>query len=187
MPNFACTPPHAKRFSDSFNHNSIRRDDMKTLKTLFSIALLLTLSFGGNAVAQTVNASVGGTVTDATGAVIPGVTVTATGIETGVVTRTISNEAGTYSFPSLQVCNYKFTAELPGFQDFVYEKVKLDVGAQLRLNFSMVVSGVATSVEVAVAESPLLATTATVGNVIRGQQILDLPLIDQSATSLALT
>src|SRR5262249_36292006 len=92
-----------------------------------------------------------------------------------------------YQFPSLQAGTYRVTAELPGFQNFVYERVTLDVAAQLRLNFTLSVSGVSQSVEVA-AESPLLAaTSASVGGVITGQQILDLPLIDQSATSLALT
>jgi hypothetical protein len=146
------------------------------------IALTATLGFG-----QNVNATLGGTVADSTGAVLPGATVTVTGIDTGVKTTTVSNESGAYQFPSLQAGNYRVSAELPGFQEFVYERVTLDVAAQVRLNFNLSVAGGATSVEVAVAESPLLATTATVGGVITGQQILDLPLIDQSATSLALT
>ena len=156
---------------------------MKTLALcMVIIALTATLGFG-----QNVNATLGGTVADSTGAVLPGATVAVTGIDTGVKTTTVSNESGAYQFPSLQAGNYRVSAELPGFQEFVYERVTLDVAAQVRLNFNLSVAGDATSVEVAVAESPLLATTATVGGVITGQQILDLPLIDQSATSLALT
>jgi hypothetical protein len=149
--------------------------------------LLGGILFNGYAFAQNVNGSVSGTITDASSAVLPGATVTITGIDTGVVTTTISNESGAYTFPSLQSGNYKVVASLPGFQDFVYQRVTLDVGAQIRLNFALPVSGVSTTVDVAEA-SPLLATTnSTVGGVITGQQILDLPLIDQSATSLALT
>ena len=81
----------------------------------------------------------------------------------------------------------RVAAELPGFQEFVYQRVTLGVGAQVRLNFTLSVSAVATTVDVSVETSPLLATSATVGGVIQGQQILDLPLIDQNATSLALT
>src|SRR6476646_10139920 len=92
--------------------------------------------------AQTVNASLGGTVADASGALLPGATVTVTGIETGVVTKMVTNEAGAYQFPSLQAGRYKVSAELPGFQAFVYPTVTLDVGAQLRLNFTLAVSGV---------------------------------------------
>ena len=156
---------------------------MKTL-ALYMVIIALTATLG---FAQNVNATLGGTVADSTGAVLPGATVTVTGIDTGVKTTTVSNESGAYQFPSLQAGNYRVSAELPGFQEFVYERVTLDVAAQVRLNFNLSVAGDATSVEVAVAESPLLATTATVGGVITGQQILDLPLIDQSATSLALT
>src|SRR5215831_17008546 len=153
----------------------------------FAMCIAISALLASQGFAQNVNATVGGTVTDSTGAVLPGATVTITGIDTGVKTTTISNESGAYQFPSLQPGNYRVAAELPGFQEFVYGRVTLDVGAQLRLNFTLSVAGGATNVEVAVAESPLLATTATVGGVITGQQILDLPLIDQSATSLALT
>src|SRR5215831_2658668 len=153
----------------------------------FAMCIAISALLASQGFAQNVNATVGGTVTDSTGAVLPGATVTITGIDTGVKTTTISNESGAYQFSSLQTGNYRVAAELPGFQEFVYERVTLDVAAQVRLNFNLSVAGGATSVEVAVAESPLLATTATVEGVITGQQILDLPLIDQSASSLALT
>src|SRR5262245_42152890 len=71
--------------------------------------------------AQTVNATLGGTVSDASGALLPGATVSATGIDTGVVTKAITNESGAYQFPSLQVGSYRVVAELPGFQEFVYQ------------------------------------------------------------------
>jgi hypothetical protein len=153
----------------------------------FAVCAVVAILFALHANGQTVNASLGGTVADSSGALLPGATVTVTGIETGVVTKAVTNEAGTYQFPSLQAGGYKVSAELPGFQEFIYQQVTLNVGAQVRLNFTLAVSGVATTVDVAVEASPLLATTATVGGVIQGQQILDLPLIDQSATSLALT
>jgi hypothetical protein len=153
----------------------------------FAICLAIVVFVSNPGFGQNVNATLGGTVADSTGAVLPGATVTVTGIDTGVKTTTVSNESGAYQFPSLQAGNYRVSAELPGFQEFVYQRVTLDVAAQVRLNFNLSVEGGATNVDVAVAESPLLATTATIGGVITGQQILDLPLIDQSATSLALT
>ena len=52
--------------------------------------------------AQTSNATLGGTVSDATGALIPGVSVTATNVATGIVTTVLTNEAGAYQFASLQ-------------------------------------------------------------------------------------
>jgi hypothetical protein len=142
----------------------------------------------GSALAQTPNASLGGIVTDTSGAVIPNVTVTATGLETGVSTKAITNQAGAYEFPSLQQGNYKVQAAMTGFNSVVYNPVVLDVSAQVRINFNLPVAAGATTVEVtASAESPLLATSANVGGVLQGQQVLDLPLVDQNASSLALT
>src|SRR5438128_4805523 len=69
-----------------------------------------------NAFAQTSNATLGGTVSDPTGALIPGVSLTATNTATGIATTVLSNEAGAYQFASLQTGTYKVTAELSGFQ-----------------------------------------------------------------------
>src|SRR5580658_5949228 len=133
----------------------------------FAIFVLMGSLFAGYALAQTVNASLGGTVTDSSGAVIPKATVTATGIETGVVTKSITNTSGDYNFPSLQEGNYRVSAEMGGFKQFVYERVTLDVGAQVRLNFTLEVGAATTVTEVtAAAESPLLTTSSVVGGIV---------------------
>ena len=95
------------------------------------LCLLLSLS----AFAQTSNATLGGTVSDSTGALIPGVSITATNTGTGVVTTVISNEAGAYQFASLQPEPYKVSSELSGFQTQVYNNVALGISQQVRLNF----------------------------------------------------
>src|SRR5436190_10169751 len=77
--------------------------------------LLLSLGIAGNAFAQTGNAQLGGIVQDPTKALIPGVTVTATNIDTNVSQNQFTNEAGAYSFPVLQPGTYRVTAELQGF------------------------------------------------------------------------
>jgi Carboxypeptidase regulatory-like domain len=158
---------------------------MKTLAAFVVTGIL----FAGAALAQTVNGSVGGTVTDATGAVVPHANVVITGIDTGVATKTTSNESGAYDFPSLQQGNYKLSVTMTGFQEVVISPVVLDVSAQLRLNVTLPVSSAgSTKVEVmAAGESPLLASSAVVGGIVTGQQILDLPLIDTNAANLALT
>src|ERR1700682_843373 len=99
----------------------------------FAMCILMGALFSGYALAQTVNASLGGTVTDASGAVLPSATVTVTGIDTGVATKTTTNESGAYQFPSLQAGNYRVSAQLAGFQESVHERVTLDVSAQVRL------------------------------------------------------
>ena len=69
---------------------------------VFSAAILLCVVFSTLTFAQTSNATLGGTVSDSTGALIPGVTLTATNTGTGIVTTVISNESGAYQFASLQ-------------------------------------------------------------------------------------
>src|ERR1043165_6502816 len=97
--------------------------DMRNV--IYTAALLLCLLLSGNVSAQTANATLGGTVSDATGALIPGVTITATNIATGIVTTVLSNESGAYQFASLQPGNYKVSSELPGFKIQTYNNVQL--------------------------------------------------------------
>ena len=134
---------------------------------------------------QSVYSTVSGTVEDATKALIPGAALTATNTATGIVTTTISNEAGVYSFPSLQPGTYKVTAELPGFQTGTYTDVQLGNAQQLRLNFTLKVAGGNTAVEVSIAVDTLLATTSSsVGVVLPEARVRDLPLVTQNAQDL---
>lgn len=115
---------------------------------VFAAAIMLCFVVPVDAFAQTSNATLGGTVSDATGAFIPGVQVTARNIGTGIVNTTITNETGTYQFPSLQPGTYQVSAELPGFQTATYNNVVLGGAQQVRLNFTLQVGDVATTVEV---------------------------------------
>src|SRR4051794_14147414 len=75
--------------------------------------------------AQSSNASVGGFVQDPSQAYIPGVTVTATNVGTGVSVTAITNESGAYNIQSLLPGKYKLSAELPGFRTQVFNDVEL--------------------------------------------------------------
>src|SRR5215471_17478799 len=123
----------------------------KFMRRLFASATMLAVVLWGMSFAQTTNATLGGTVSDSTRALIPGVTVTATNTATGIVSTLVTNEAGAYQFASLQTGTYKVTAELPGFQTQVVNNFTLGLGQQARLNFAMQVGQVSQSVEVAVA------------------------------------
>ena len=94
--------------------NKIKRGGGPVKKLIFTAAMLLCVTFSPNTFAQTTNAVLGGSVSDASGALIPGVTVTATNTGTGIVNTAITNETGTYNFPSLQTGSYTLSAELPG-------------------------------------------------------------------------
>jgi Carboxypeptidase regulatory-like domain len=99
--------------------------------------VLLCLVHIEAALAQSTNASVGGLVQDASQAYIPGVTVTATNTQTGVVTTAVSNESGAYNIPSLLPGTYKLTAELPGFKTQIFNDVQLGQSATARYNFTL--------------------------------------------------
>src|SRR5262245_11805549 len=95
-----------------------------------SVAIVFSLFLSIQVLAQSTNASVSGTVTDSTGAVLPGLTVTATNNATGVVATVLSNEAGVYNFAGLLPGLYTVKAELTGFQTQTYTNVELGNAAQ---------------------------------------------------------
>src|SRR5205809_78230 len=101
-------------------------------KRIVLAAVLLRFVLSVYTFGQTANATLGGTVSDTSGALIPGVTVTAANTGTGIVTTVISNEAGAYQFASVQPGTYKVAAELAGFQNQVYSDVTLGGGQQVR-------------------------------------------------------
>ncbi len=156
-------------------------------KLRIAAALLLCLFFT-NAFAQTTNATLGGTVADATGALIPGVSVTATNTGTGIVSTTITNEAGAYQFPVLQPGTYKVSAELTSFQTKTYSDFALGGSQQARLNFTLEVSSVSQGVDVTIAADTLLATSSSsVGAVLPEYKVRELPLADRNALGLLKT
>jgi hypothetical protein len=157
---------------------------MTRIKGLGAAVVLTCLIFPLLALAQ-INAVVGGTVSDATGALIPGVEVTARNIATGIVTTRITNEAGNYDFASLQPGTYVVSAALSGFQSATYNNVQLSQGQQVRLNFNLQVGTVAQAVEVVAEANTLLATTtSSVGDVLPDVQVRSLPLGNRNVLDL---
>jgi hypothetical protein len=149
------------------------------LNVLFAAMLLFV---------QTTNATLGGTVSDASGALIPGVSITATNTQTGIVTTVLSNESGAYQFASLQTGTYNVTAELPGFQTQARNQVALGVSQQVRLNFTLQVGAQTQTVDVSVAADTLIATTSSsVGSVLPEYKVRDLPLATRNVIDLVET
>src|SRR4051812_14711378 len=109
---------------------------VRNVVSLAAAGLLLFISLPVESSAQ-VSASIGGTVSDPTGALIPGVEVTATNVNTGISTTQLTNEAGAYQIPSLQPGAYRLRASLPGFQTATRENIQLSQGQQVRFNFTM--------------------------------------------------
>ncbi|HYR87127.1 MAG TPA: TonB-dependent receptor [Terriglobia bacterium] len=157
-------------------------------KFILATVGLLCLLVSINICSQTINATLGGTVGDATGALIPGVTITATNTGTGIVNTLVTNESGAYNFASLQPGTYKVTAELPGFQTQSYTDVQLGGAQQVRLNFILQVGGVAQNVEVTIAADTLLATSSnSIGTILPEYKLRDLPAQSRNIFDLVRT
>jgi hypothetical protein len=150
-----------------------------TRGSTYAVGVFLCLFVAVNGFGQSVNATVGGTVADATRALIPGVTVTATNTGTGIVNTTVTNESGAYNFPALQPGTYKLSAELPGFQTQTFTDVQLGGAQQVTLNFALQVAAAAgTNVEVTVAADTVLATSSnSIGTILPEYRVRDLPTI----------
>jgi hypothetical protein len=153
---------------------------------LSAVAALVLISAA--AFAQTTNATLGGTVADGSGALIPGAAITATNTETGIVATVSSNETGTYQFASLQPGAYKLNATAPGFRTHVYTGVTLGLSQQVRLNLSLQVGSVTETVEVTVkTESGLATSSSSVGAALFEYSLRDLPLAGGNVLDLVLT
>src|SRR5262245_31357187 len=109
---------------------------MKKLVTT-GVAIALLCLVACNAAFAHVNSAIGGTVDDASDALIPGVTIKAVNTQTGVETVTLTNESGVYNFQALIPGIYKVTAELPGFRPHTFNDVQLSAGSPIRLNFTL--------------------------------------------------
>src|SRR5438094_4109092 len=146
------------------------------MRRFFMAAVALSLLVSSYGFGQ-VNAVLSGTVSDASGALIPGVEVVARNINTGIMDTKLSNESGNFVFPSLQPGTYTLSAALSGFQTATYNNVVLGQGQQVRLNFTLQVAASAQNVEVTIAADTLLATTsASVGYALQDRDLLSLPL-----------
>src|SRR5438128_12264587 len=94
---------------------------------------------GTSAFAQNVSAAISGFVRDTSGAVIPGTTVTAKHVETGLTRTVQTNEEGGYTMPQLPVGSYEITAEKPGFRAQVRNGITLVVAQEAVVNLTLAV------------------------------------------------
>src|SRR5438034_2428555 len=126
--------------------------------------------------AQAANSRITGTVTDATGAVIPGAMVTATNEATRVTYTQTTTEAGLYSFPSLPAGSYTVSVELAGFKTANRTGNILQVNTPLVINVSLEVGAVIESVSIEARTETLQTANASIGNVVERLAIVNLPL-----------
>jgi hypothetical protein len=134
--------------------------------------------------AQQQLATLQGTITDQTGSLVPGVTVTATSVDTGVARTAITNASGVYRLPSLDPGRYRVSAELTGFSRAVRDNVTLEVGATVGLPFVLQAGKLAESVEVRGEAAVVQTERADISSVVERKRVEDLPLVSRNPLAL---
>jgi carboxypeptidase family protein len=129
-------------------------------------------------------AQISGTVKDQTGAVLPGVEVTATQTDTGISRSAVTNETGSYVLPNLAIGPYRVEASLPGFRTFAQTGLVLQVNASPVVNPILEVGQVTEQVEVQANAAMVETRTAGIGAVVENARILDLPLNGRAVVEL---
>jgi hypothetical protein len=128
---------------------------------------------------------INGLVTDNTGAVVPGATVTAVEKATALSRETVTGTDGRYTFTALRPTTYDVTAELAGFRTSQHKGVLLQANENLTVNFALVVGAIAETITVA-GESPSVdVTSGTISEVIDSKRIVELPLNGRDAAKLS--
>ncbi len=154
---------------------------MRKLATAGAFFALASTALLGQSTTQ----SLQGIIADTSGAVMTGAKVTITNIGTGIARALETNATGNYSFPLVQVGNYNIRVEMQGFKTEEAKNVRVETGAQVRLDFAMEVGAVSEVVEVSAAAVTLDTENPTVGGVIENKRIIDLPLNGRNVTQLA--
>jgi hypothetical protein len=137
------------------------------------------------AFSQVDTGSITGTVTDQSGAVVPGAKVTLTNTGTSFTVSTETGSSGTYIFIPIRIGTYTVQAEKQGFQTILRTNITVEVQQQVVVDFALQAGQVVQTVEVTAAAPLLQVEGASVGQVIGSRQVNDLPLNGRNYTFLA--
>jgi len=146
--------------------------------------LLLVLLFVVPANAQTFRGAINGTVTDPSGAVVPGAHVKARNKATSIDYSTESTSDGQFAFQDLPVGNYKVSVTAPGFPTLEVDNILVAQGAVYTLNAGLKISQQSTTVEVSAAALTLDTTTSTQTTLVEGANLQTMPLNGRDFTQL---
>ncbi|HZR56472.1 MAG TPA: carboxypeptidase regulatory-like domain-containing protein [Terriglobales bacterium] len=146
-------------------------------------ALCLVALFAAAAFAS-INGSISGIVTDSSGAVVTGATVTAVNVQTGIKSTSQTDTKGFYSFPSLPIGTYDVEIQEAGFKSFTKTGLILDANSALRADATLPVGTVSEKVEVQSNAVQVETQSTQLGEVIDGKKITSVPLNGRSYTDL---
>src|ERR1700735_4008553 len=152
-------------------------------RTPFFLSILCFLMCAAVALASTTG-SITGIVTDASGAVVPNATVTATNEATGVAQSIQTDAAGYYNFPNLEVGNYDLKVEEKGFKSYVKTAIRIDANTVFRADVALELGEVSEKVEVTSDALQVETQSTQMGEVIQSQKIEAVPLTTRSFIDL---
>jgi Carboxypeptidase regulatory-like domain len=144
---------------------------------VISIRLMAGVAFG-----QT--ASITGLIKDQTGAVLPGATVLLVNVETGIQRTTLTNDEGYYTLQLLQPGDYRISVQATGFKPIVRSGIKLEVQQIARIDFAMELGELTQEINVTGAAPLLEQESSSLGEVIQGRKVEDLPLNGRNPLAL---
>jgi hypothetical protein len=159
----------------------LRRKNSILMPMLFALCTLLAC----HADAQISGATLSGTVTDQSGGAVAQATISVKNIATGILRTNTTNAAGFYVSPNILPGTYEIRAEAQGFSSEVQTSIKLTVGEQQVLNFSLQVGKMTQTVEVNTEAPAVELASSTISAVVNSNTVRELPLNGRSWTDLA--
>jgi hypothetical protein len=147
--------------------------------------LVFLFAFTGTVVGQS-TATIQGTVTDATGAIVPNATVTVRNQDTGEVRTTATDSAGLYVVPSLPIGTYRVEVAAQGMQTMVAANLHLEVGANVRQDFTMNVAATTQTVEITASGNVVDTNSVSAGGSVNQNTVQEIPLNGRHFVDLAL-
>jgi hypothetical protein len=157
---------------------------IRTTLSLFAVVLIGLLALIPHASAQVVGGTISGTVTDATGAVVPNAQVLVHNDETGNERRLASGPDGRYAAPSVPVGTYTVTVKADGFSDQTRTGIPLSIGQSQGVNITLSLAGVAQTVTVEDHPPVVNLSTQQTAGLVDERQVKELPLNGRSYDQL---
>jgi hypothetical protein len=157
----------------------------RVFRVVFVLMLVLTGAARAFAQSQAVNGTIEGTISDESGAALPGVSVTLSNLDTGDTRVVVTNEVGAYRAPLLPLGRYRVAAELQGFKKFEQQGLTISAGQSAVINVTLSVGNMAETVtvtsEAAIAEPGKIDLGRTIGE----NEIKNLPLVSRNPYNFA--
>jgi Carboxypeptidase regulatory-like domain len=148
----------------------------KTLRRLVGTIAMFLLASTISVLAQTTNGNIQGTITDPSGAVIEGATVTARNVDTGLTLTAATSNAGFYALANVPPGRYSISIQGPNLKKYVREGVTVQTAATVALDIQMQLGGVSESVTVSADATQLETETSDVGATVQQSLVQNLPL-----------